>query len=240
LACCVCAPLFACSFALGVCGWVGVWLVWCLWAGERLVAREDVGWWRKWGRCVLVRWCVWAWIGKEKCCILLVRVARIAWSWVVLAVVRVVSCWLLWFARDGGVWCVLAWCVVVWCGAVWWWWWCVCACVSVCLCVSVFVCVWYSLGFRVARGVVECGVVWCGVAWCCVLMVVVCGWLGWCPSGVCVVCVPWWSVVCLVGCGGVWCVVLVCVGVCVCVCVHVRLLVCSRVRVYSRAWAQRR
>ena len=32
------------------------------------------------------------------------------------------------------------------------------------------------------------------------------------------------------------------VGVCWCVrvCVHVRLLVCSRVRVYSRAWAQRR
>ena len=104
---------------------------------------------------------------------------------------------------------------------------CVCACVSVCLCVCLSVCVWYSLGFRVARGVVECGAVWCGVAWCCVLMVVVCGWLGWCPSGVCVVCVPWWSVVCLVGCGGVWCVVLVCVGVCACVCVSV----CSCVRV---------
>jgi ribose/xylose/arabinose/galactoside ABC-type transport system permease subunit len=35
------------------------------------------------------------------------------------------------------------------------------------------------------------------------------------------------SVVCLVGCGGVWCVVLVCVGVCVCVCMSV----CSCVRV---------
>ena len=110
---------------------------------------------------------------------------------------------------------------------------CVCACVSVCVCVCVFVsvCVWYSLGFRVARGVVECGVVWCGVAWCCVLMVVVCGWLGWCPSGVCVwfachggVWRVWWgAVVCGVSC---WCV-LVCA--CVCACPSARVFACARV-----------